>query len=412
MTNSPGKIRAPRTRLEPGRNSVERVADALPPKGPYQADVSVRLWDGKLKRFKIRAKTKAEFRRLGAAKCEGALNSGVSSWSKGDQVSAYIDKVALPAIEGARLRANTQVRYALALSQIRKQLAGLAIGDAIKFRTLERALLDIAEKHGSESARQARTVLSKYVLDQLIREELIDHNPLRGVSIDLGAVKKGVKPSGGKALSSVDYDAIVEHLINRDVSRPLPPGTDRRGTSIAKHVNVVALALLQAGTGLRISEALSLVRADVVVTDQALTVTVSEGVSKTHRARTVPILDSRIEEWWRGRLERLAVNPATPLIPSPGDDSKHWRTDNAVKASANLYKDVGHVLGSADIAAMRSHAWRTVLNNRAIAQGVSPEIRAVYFGHDVEMNGKAYTDLTDIEAMTKALKRGGAGMSL
>ncbi len=63
------------------------------------------------------------------------------------------------------------------------------------------------------------------------------------------------------------------------------------------------------------------------------------------------------------------------------------------------------MLNSADIAAMRSHAWRTVLNNRAIAQGVSPEIRAAYFGHDVEMNEKAYTDLTDIEAMAKALKR-------
>lgn len=41
---------------------------------------------------------------------------------------------------------------------------------------------------------------------------------------------------------------------------------------------------------------------------------------------------------------------------------------NAVKVSANLYEDVGHVLGSAAIAAMRSHACRTVLNNRAIAQ--------------------------------------------
>lgn len=41
---------------------------------------------------------------------------------------------------------------------------------------------------------------------------------------------------------------------------------------------------------------------------------------------------------------------------------------NAVKVNANLYEDVGHVLGSAAIAAMRSHACRTVLNNRAIAQ--------------------------------------------
>lgn len=406
MTTNPAKAKASRTRLAPGENSVERVADALPPKGPYQADVSVRLWDGKLKRFKIRAKTKSEFRRLGTVKCESALSSGVSSWSKGDQMDGYIDKVAQPAIEGARLRDNTKSRYLLAVSQVRDRLKGFAIGDAIKFRTLERALLDIADQHGSESARQARTVLSKYVLDQLIREELIDHNPLRGVSIDLGTVKKGMKPSGGKALTSSEYDAIVDHLIGRDVVRPLPPGTDRRGTSIAKHANVVALALLQAGTGLRVSEALALTLRDVVLTDQAVTVTVSKNISKTHRARTVPILDNRIEGWWRNRLDHLAVNPATPLISSPGNDAKHWRTDNAVKACASLYRDIGRVLDNADIAAMRSHAWRTVLNNRAIAQGVSPEIRAAYFGHDVEMNDKSYTDLTDIEAMTKALKHG------
>lgn len=247
--------------------------------------------------------------------------------------------------------------------------------------------------------------MSKYVLDQLIREELIDHNPIRGISIDLGTVKKGTKPAGGKALSSDDYNAIVDHLIDRDVARPLPPGTDRRGTSITKHANVVALALLQAGTGLRVSEALSLTRANTTVADEAITVTVTKGISKTHRARTIPILDKRIEQWWRTRLKNLADDPTTPLIPSPGDTSKHWRTDNAVKACASLYKDIGCVLGRPEISAMRSHAWRTILNNRAIAQGVSPEIRAAYFGHDAEMNEKAYTDLTDIEAMTKALKQ-------
>ena len=146
-------------------------------------------------------------------------------------------------------------------------------------------------------------------------------------------------------------------------------------------------------------------REHTTVTEEAVTLTVSKDISKTHRARTVPILDARIERWWRARLDTLDTAPSTPLIPAPGDEKNHWRTDNAVKASASLYKDVGRVLDNASVTAMRSHAWRTILNNRAIAQGVSPETRAAYFGHDVEMNDRAYTDLTDVEAMTKALKR-------
>ena len=72
------------------------------------------------------------------------------------------------------------------MKQAEAQLGKHAIGEAVKFRTLERALQAIATANGSESARQARTVVSKYILDQLIREGVIDHNPLRGISIDLG----------------------------------------------------------------------------------------------------------------------------------------------------------------------------------------------------------------------------------
>lgn len=83
-----------------------------------------------------------------------------------------------------------------------------------------------------------------------------------------------------------------------------------------------------------------------------------------------------------------------------------WRTDNAVKAAAALYKDLGEVLEDPQIGLMRSHSWRTVLNARAISRGVSPEVRAAFFGHDKEMNARAYTDLTDVSSMSAALKVG------
>ena len=166
----------------------------------------------------------------------------------------------------------------------------------------------------------------------------------------------------------------------------------------------MALALLQAGTGLRISEALALTREDATVTKSSLAVTVQAEQSKTHRGRTVPMLDARCEKFW---LERInAIGPGDPLIPAPGDEHSHWRTDNAVKACAALYRDIGARLEDEIVAGMRSHAWRTVLNNRAIARGASAEIRSAYFGHTEAMNARNYTDLTDVSAMRSALASG------
>lgn len=394
---------AAKTKLKPGEDSVDRVADALPPRGPYERDVSVRLWNGKLRRVKIRARTKGEFRNKGHRKVDELLTHGTSEWKNSAPITDFIEQVAQTVVTNSKLRTNTRVRYSLALRQLTTQLKGFTIIDATRFRTLETALQTIGARHGAESARQARTVLSKYVLDQLIREGLIDHNPLRGIAIDLGSLNKASRTTGRHALSDAQYDLIIEHLLARDVTAPMPPGTDRKRSSIAKHANTVALTLLQAGTGLRLSEVLSLTTADVTVTD-ILSVTVSADVSKTHRARSIPLLDERVENYWRARLTTLPGG-TVPLVPAPGDPTNRWRTDNAVKACAALYEDMGAVLDDPTIATMRSHAWRTTLNNRGIARGVPAEVRAAYFGHDPAMNAASYTDLTDVSAMSRALMR-------
>lgn len=70
----------------------------------------------------------------------------------------------------------------------------------------------------------------------------------------------------------------------------------------------MALTLLQAGTGLRFSETMALTCADADVIGETLAVTVGQDISKTHRARTVPILDERIGAYWRQRLDVTAQN--------------------------------------------------------------------------------------------------------
>ncbi len=151
-------------------------------------------------------------------------------------------------------------------------------------------------------------------------------------------------------------------------------------------------------------QALALTREDVTNTQDSLAVTVRAEHSKTHRGRTVPMLDSRCRWFWLERIK--TIDPSDPLIPAQGDTHSHWRTDNAVKACAALYKDIGVQLEDQAISSMRSHAWRTVLINRAIARGVPAEIRSASFGHTEAMNARNHTDLTDVSAMQSALEDG------
>lgn len=75
----------------------------------------------------------------------------------------------------------------------------------------------------------------------------------------------------------------------------------------------VEVTLLQAETGLRISEACRLTRADVDADADPLTVTVTPGVSKTHRGRTVPVMDPRVAIACANGSPRLLGRPQRPF---------------------------------------------------------------------------------------------------
>ncbi|GAA2810307.1 hypothetical protein GCM10010522_30240 [Kribbella solani] len=126
------------------------------------------------------------------------------------------------------------------------------------FRVLERCLTEVAELHGSETARQARSVLGKYVLDQLIRDELIDASPIAGKRLDLAGVKGDTQTRGGVALSVDEWIAVIDYLLALDPAEGVEP--PKRGMytledRIAVIANAIDLTLLQSVTGLRVSEA-------------------------------------------------------------------------------------------------------------------------------------------------------------
>lgn len=111
------------------------------------------------------------------------------TWKPTSKITTYIDAVSVPAVEAAPLAANSKTRYGVALGLWAAELKGHTIASATRFRVLETALKTIADEHGSESARQCRTVWGKYIAQQLIRDELLTGNPLAGMSVDLTSKK-------------------------------------------------------------------------------------------------------------------------------------------------------------------------------------------------------------------------------
>lgn len=407
--------RAATTRLEPGHHSIDR---ATPRKrgDAWLLDWSIRLHDGRLVTKRSQGTTRGQVRLRAKTSAEELLATGVGgAWKTTSPLDGYLDQVSRPAIEKAQLRPNSRDRYRSALGQLAgectahrhaESLKGHSIGSGTRFRTLEACLQEIAELHGSASARQARTVLSKYIMQQLIRDELIQGNPLSGMSIDLTSSKKTVK-RGGQSLTRDQYSAVLDYLLKLD---PADGQTEpRRGRwtladRVAKRRNTIDLTLLQAATGLRVSEANALTWKNVETDDKGtLHVTVTSDVSKTHKQRRVPVLDARVAERLLTRQNAASSN-MEHVIGSPSNPLAAWDRDNANKATTALYIELAESLNIELLTTARTHVWRATLNSLLLDQ-VSEVVRAAYFGHDTSVNRASYTDLTDTSTMVAAARR-------
>jgi integrase len=387
--------RASTTRLAPGEHSIDRVTPRKRPDGVWVLDWSVRLHDGKRLDKRTQGSTKGQVRARAKAKAADLLATGNSSWSRTSLITDYIDQVSKPAIDSARLRPGSAARYHLVLGHLRTELKGYSIGDAVKFRTLERALMSIGAGHGAQTAKQARTVLSKYVLQQLIRDQVIDHSPISGMSIDLGTVKKSAKPAGGRALTRDEYNTVLEWFLDLDPAE----GSARR--SVTKRRNVRDLTLIQAATGLRIGEVRTLEWSEVSVDDQGqMSLTVTAEKSKTHKSRTVPVLDDRVAEVV---LTRKNTVGGRYVVGAPTDPNREWDKMNCQRAVAALYQECAAATGVTLLATSRSHLWRATLNSLML--DLPEVVRAAYFGHDAEVNRSSYTDVTDTSAMVTAARK-------
>jgi len=389
--------RASNAKLQPGKDSIDRAKPTKQDDGSYWLRWRVCLPDGTVKAVRSQGRTVGEVKARAYAKKEELLSTSADGkWDLSDNLGEYLDKVTTAAIAKAKLEPGTRTRYATAQAQLKAALGKKTLGAATRFRALEKALQAIAQKHGSESARQARTVLGRYVIQQLIRDELLSGNPIAGMGIDLSSDKE-VRPRPERAMTAKELNAAIDWLLALDPADGIDPKKRGRGgpaAAIAKRRALIDLALLQACSGLRVAEANALTWKEF---DESAEV----AKSKTHRGRVVPLLFPDVVEHLRKRKEL----GGTYVIGSPVDPAEAWDRDHCRKECAKFYPEIGKGIECPDVFDHgRTHIWRKTLNTLTMGD-VPDAVRAAYFGHDEATNARYYTDTTDVTPMLDAAKK-------
>ena len=345
----------------------------------------------------VKAKAKAtaeEMLRTGGKKADWRPTSSLGEFAR-EVVTADIDKA------GVAARTKDQYRGALRLligdcdrHAHTHALGRRTIAAAVKYDVLEDCLLEIAELHGAEIARQSRTVLSGYVLKGLKRRNLIQGNPIRGERLDL---KTNARPhdgrTGGVALSEADYRRVVEHLLAIDPAVGVEKPKRGRWTladRIAQRRNAIDLTLLQAATGLRVNEARQVWR-DLMLDDaDGLRVNVVKEITKGGTPRVAYVLNEDIAVRVRERLSQPGVG-SDPLVGSPYAESAVWDLSNLTSVNRSLYLELAEDLKIAAFEKERSHIWRATLNT--LLKGTVPDVMLeAQFGHTADVNRSHYTD--------------------
>lgn len=407
----------PRVALEPGENSIDRARIVRDENGSLSMQWFVRLPNGRLVRRSTRGKcSKGELRRRAHAKADELIAAGGRSgtWKGSSAMSDYILQEVIPSIEGTDdsvLRPRTRKSYLRVLGLVADALKGFRIADAVRPRTLEEALAGIARKSGTATARQCSKTMSKYVLEPLVRDEVIAHNPLKSFKPRLPEHRGTNKAAGGQALTPNERERVIGYLLAINPNDVKPPKRGRYTVEDKRNLRraVVEITLLQAATGLRINEARLLTRSSMGEDGGLLTVTVTAEVSKTHRGRTIPVTDARIAERMRLRMDEAGDDSDALLFPAPAAPESEWDLSNAEHAIKKLYLEMANVLEIPLLREVSTHVWRATLNTEWMQKGVPEVIRSAYFGHSPEVNRNYYTDTTNVSVLADMLRCGSGG---
>lgn len=390
-----------KTRIEPGHTSIDRATPRKTKTG-YQLDWSVRLHDGRIIQRRSKAKTKGEVRARARRKADELLSTTSTEWTPRTPMNVYIEKVTRPKIEeSSQLKDLSKRRYLASLNLVAAELKGYSVFDAMQFRVLERTLQAIARTHPG-SVSSARTILSTYIADALVRDGVISGNPIRGARLDIRAQGKAGE-GGRRTLTNGEYDAVVQHLLARDVSGPLiePKKGGARQSTMNAHARITRLTLLQAVTGLRISEANRLRWKHVEDDGENVIINATRDIVKgrqgKEKGRYIPILRADVTDYLRQHRE----DDERYVVGSPTTTAKPWDATNADDKVPELYRQIADETGVTILVDLRSHSWRATLHG-VYADVMDARTRADIFGHTEQVADEYYNDRANVEALIRA----------
>lgn len=410
------KRRASTSRLELGEHSIDRVTPRWH-KDEYWLEWSIRLYeDRKPVQKRTKAKTKGEVRRRAKLKAKELVEAAENdTWTPTDSLIDYMEAVTKPAIENSKLAKASRDRYLLVYKLLvgkctrtdHKHQHGLkrhSIATGTRFRVLENCLIEIATLHGSETGHQARSVLGKYVLDQLIRDDMINASPISGKRIDLTGNSTQTS-SGNVALSLDEWNSSINYLLTLDPADGVVPpkrGMYTLDDKIAVKANAIDLTLLQAFTGMRIGEATLATWEMATFNDNQLSIDLPPEITKTKNGRTVQVVNDELVDRFRSRFER-ARSLTHPIIPSPAKPWTTWAPRQRNDAVKELYLLLAKDLKITKLETKRSHVWRATVNTLAMMAGVPEAIRSEHLGHTTKVNRGHYTDARDGSLIANSL---------
>lgn len=345
---------------------------------------------------------------------EAARLPGDGAWTRDSRMADFVRKVAIPKVQAneyaKKLRHRSIESYVHRLELFAQAVGRKTIASAVVPSTIEKTLKSIAAKNGNPTAKYVRKCINKYLMNELVRRQIIEHNPLRSFSVEATVAKEDEEPQEEYVPpSNAERKRVVEHLLTMDCSAPARKRWSAEQQT-AKRTTLCEMTLLQATYGFRIGEIRHMRLRDVQVVDGVTCIVVPKEVSKTDKSRVVPLVDPRVAERIERRVERLSGGPEGDralLFASPVA-GKLWEAGNCNRSLKKFYQELAAERGikALDYPGKLTHIWRTALNREWTGLGISDAWRSAYLGHGEEVNREYYTDFSDVSELARQLRAG------